>query len=124
MNRTNATVSFTGKSLSAKFRVRFVKRALAAAAIVAAALVSGSAWAAPDTWTGGGGDDNWLTALNWSPGSTNAPPLTQDSLTFSGSTQLTANNNYTYSGNNTITAGNSAFDGISFASGAGAFNLT
>jgi autotransporter-associated beta strand protein len=62
------------------------------------------------TWTGGGADDNWNTAGNW--GSTaltaNAP------LTFAGSANLSPNNN---------SAANTAYEGITFNSGAGAFSI-
>ena len=67
-----------------------------------------------DTWDGGGGDNNWNTALNWTAGSANRPPATGDALFFDGSTQLTANNNDS----------GFTFAGLTFNSTAGAFTLT
>ena len=69
-----------------------------------------------DTWNGAGADNNWLTAANWTAGSANKPPGTNDILFFDGTTRLTANNNY---GSTTNSVG-----GITFNSTAGAFVLT
>ena len=69
-----------------------------------------------DTWNGGGADNNWLTAANWTAGSANKPPGTNDILFFDGTTRLTANNNF---GSTTNSVG-----GITFNSTAGAFVLT
>ena len=69
-----------------------------------------------DTWNGGGADNNWLTAANWTAGSANKPPGTNDVLFFDGTTRLTANNNYSSTTNN--------IGGITFNATAGAFVLT
>ncbi len=79
-------------------------------ASTALALLSGLADA--QTWNGAGGDNNWGTGANWTGGSP-IPSATTD-ISFSGSTQLNPNNNYT------------AFDdfrNILFNSGAGGFVL-
>ncbi len=82
---------------------------------LAVAVLTRPAAAATDTWTdnGGSGDDNWATGTNWSDGA-NAAPSPYDSLLFTGANGLTNNNNFT--------AG-TAFDGITFNSGASAFTL-
>ncbi len=67
---------------------------------------------AQDLWTGGGADANWMTAGNWQSG---AIPTAGDNLTFGGSTNPSPNNNF---------AANTAFSGITFASGATNFTLT
>jgi autotransporter-associated beta strand protein len=69
-----------------------------------------------DTWNGGGGDNNWNTAGNWTAGSANKPPIAGDSIFFDGLTQLNANNNFTAPAN--------SFNGINFNATAGAFILT
>jgi autotransporter-associated beta strand protein len=61
------------------------------------------------TWTGGGADNNWQTPANWT-----ALPNAGDSLNFAGSTRLTSTNNY---------PSNTAFGGVVFSSGGGAFVL-
>lgn len=61
------------------------------------------------TWTGGGADANWQTSANWT-----ALPNAGDSLNFAGSTRLTNTNNY---------PSNTAFGGVFFSSGGGAFVL-
>ncbi len=65
------------------------------------------------TWNGGGADNNFGTAANWTGG---APvPGTTTVLTFAGSTRLAPVNNYT------------AFDDFGqwiFAAGAGSFTIT
>ena len=63
-----------------------------------------------NTWNGGGADDNWTTAGNWSPGT----PSAGDSLIFDGSTRLTPNND--------LTSG-TLIGGINFAPGASPFTL-
>jgi autotransporter-associated beta strand protein len=70
--------------------------------------------AGTDTWSGGGANNNWSTAGNWSSASAHEPPISGDSLIFTGTTRLTANNNlssFTYAG-------------LTFSSTAGAFTLT
>lgn len=52
-------------------------------------LITAQAPAATLLWNGGGGDDNWSTALNWSGVAFTAG----DSLQFGGSTRLTPVNN-------------------------------
>lgn len=63
-----------------------------------------------NTWNGGGADDNWSTAGNWSPGAPNAG----DSLIFDGSTRPTPNNDFSVG---------TGFGGIQFAPLASAFTL-
>ena len=65
------------------------------------------------TWDGGGGDANWGTAANWT-GDTAPTFPSAGTLTFAGSTQLTANNEAT---GRTVT-------GITFDAAAGAFTLS
>ena len=77
------------------------------AAAASSALI-GTVHAAPVTWTGGGANDNWTTASNWSP----AAAVAGDVLTFDGSTRLTPLNDF---------AAGTAFGGIAFAPAAGAF---
>ena len=77
-------------------------------------LVSASSSeAATFTWDGGGGDSNWLTALNWSADVAPTALISND-LAFGGTLNLTTNNNFT--------AG-SSFGNLTFAAGAGAFSL-
>ena len=70
-----------------------------------------------DTWTGGAGDNNWNTGLNWSGGSSgvNTPPATGDTPVFGaqGAGTLTLNNDI---------AGGS-FLGLTFNANAPAFTL-
>lgn len=63
------------------------------------------------TWTGGGTDNLWSDAANWG----GTAPVSGNSLTFDGSTRLTA----TYD----IAPNNLAFGAIAFSSNAGAFIL-
>ena len=66
------------------------------------------------TWDGGGADDNWGTAENWSPDGLPPVGATVD-LTFDGSVRLNSVNNYM------------AFDdfhSLTFAATAGAFTLS
>lgn len=67
--------------------------------------------AGTSTWDGGAALAPWSNALNWTGDSA---PNANDSLVFAGTVQLTATNDYT--------AG-TQFNGITFASGAGAFVL-
>jgi autotransporter-associated beta strand protein len=62
------------------------------------------------TWTGGGADNNWMTANNWG-GTAPVPNLI---LNFGGTTQTNNNNNF---------AAGTQFNGMQFLSGAGAFVL-
>jgi autotransporter-associated beta strand protein len=62
------------------------------------------------SWVGGGADDNWQTAGNWT-----SLPTAGQQLYFDGTTNLTSNNNF---------ATNTAFSGITFEGTAGAFVLT
>jgi len=82
--------------------------------LITALFAGASAHAATWTWTGLGTDDNWSTAANWSDGVTTGTPATGDTLIFSGTTQLTSNND--------LAAGTS-FAGIQFAADAGKFEL-
>src|SRR5262249_34827358 len=66
--------------------------------------------AAPRTWDGGGGDDNWMTAANWQD---DLGPNPGDQLVFAGTVRLTPNNNFPT---------NTPFHSITF--NAGGFNLT
>jgi len=89
-----------------------LSRWLASLALMTAgttALQAGS-----DTWSGLGADNNWGTAGNWAVSSANQPPVSGDSLIFSGSTQTTANNNLSAF----------SFGGLTFSPVAGAFSLT
>ena len=62
-------------------------------------------------WDGGGADDNWTTAENWT---TDTAPVAGDSLVFAGSTRLEPDNDF---------ASGTSFNGIKFKSGAGNFDL-
>ncbi|HXI69178.1 MAG TPA: cadherin-like beta sandwich domain-containing protein [Verrucomicrobiae bacterium] len=68
-----------------------------------------------DTWLGNS-DVNWATGGNWSP-AVNAPPIGGDSLIFgsAGSAGGLLNNNI---------AANTAFNALTFSSGAGAFTFS
>lgn len=63
----------------------------------------------PTTWIGNGADSYWQTAGNWS-----SQPVSGDTLYFAGSAKLTSTNNY---------PANTAFGGLLFNSGGGAFFL-
>ena len=69
-----------------------------------------AAFAANDTWTGGGADGKWQTPGNWS----GTPPASGDALTFQGTVRLNNTNNF---------SANTVFNGITFNNPAGAFNL-
>ena len=85
---------------------------LAAASLLSAAIFTSPASAADKTWDGGGGNNNWNTPTNWTD---NLAPVANDVLIFDGAVRLAPNNNYT--------AG-TQFNGLIFAAGASAFNLT
>lgn len=89
----------------------FVSGILALWAAIGSPAAAQTTW----TWTGGGGDGNWANGANWTYNSgTIADPLTGQSLTFAGVTQVSTTNNTTANG----TAGRMAF-----SAGAGAFTL-
>ena len=62
-------------------------------------------------WDGGGADDNWATAENWT---NNVAPVPGQTLVFAGSTRLEPDNDF---------ASGTSFNGIKFKSGAGNFDL-
>jgi fibronectin-binding autotransporter adhesin len=64
------------------------------------------------TWDGGGGNDLWSTAANWSG---DVAPLVDDYLVFAGTTRLTPSNDYT---------ADTRFGSITFNNTAGAFTLS
>lgn len=66
--------------------------------------------AAERTWTGGGSDALWSTAANWNTG----VPVSGDTLVFAGTTKLANTNDL---------PADTAFGGLAFAKGAGAFVL-
>ena len=71
-------------------------RAAVVVSLAVSACISGSAITAlgiptTDTWTGGGADNNFLTALNWNASTGNAPPVPGDILAFDGSRRFTRN---------------------------------
>src|SRR5438034_2867813 len=79
--------------------------------VVVFTFLSWTAFAAVDTWSGGGNPDfDWSNAGNWG-GITPAPG---DTLVFSGGTGLTVTND--------LTVG-TIYNGFSFAAGAGPFTL-
>ncbi len=112
--RSKLVLVVGGHLTNCSSRGKRVALLMLAAAPAVGMLCSRSAVAATDTWIGGGADGNWLTTGNWATGTGNAPPVTNDILTFGGTTNLTTNNNF---------AANTQFNGISFNSGAGAFTL-
>jgi fibronectin-binding autotransporter adhesin len=63
------------------------------------------------TWDGTGADNKWMTGLNWG----GVAPVGGDSLLFSGTTKLTADNDFVV---------DTSFAGITFNSNAGAFILS
>jgi len=78
---------------------------------MALAFVATSVCAANSTWNGGSASDsNWSSADNWG----GAAPVAGNALFFGGTARL--------SNNNDLSAG-TAFSGITFSSGAGAFAL-
>jgi hypothetical protein len=62
-------------------------------------------------WDGGGANDNWATAENWT---NNVAPVPGQTLVFAGSTRLEPDNDF---------ASGTSFNGIKFKSGAGNFDL-
>jgi autotransporter-associated beta strand protein len=114
MNQLPSTASFTKKFFAANRCSQSIRRALAAAALSTAALLSGgNAMAATDTWSGA--TDAYWANSNWTGG--NNPPVTGDSLTFgatSGSTTL-------YDNLNTSTVAN--FNTITFTAAAPAYKF-
>jgi len=87
---------------------------LAPAIFISGAFTVNVAFAANglDTWTGGSTPTNWNVAGNWT--GANTPPIAGDTLAFGGTTGLINTNNL---------AANTAFNGILFNPGAGAFSL-
>jgi len=79
--------------------------------LIAMSLACSKTWGATRTWDGGGNGTNWRTSNNWSP---NTRPAANDSLVFAGTTSVSNTNNF---------AADTAFAGISFSNGAGAFTL-
>ena len=79
--------------------------------LAAATVFASQSHAANITWDGGGADANWATATNWG---TDVAPIAADALFFAGTTRLSNTNN--------LTAG-TAFAGVTFNAGAGAFVL-
>ncbi|HSY19515.1 MAG TPA: autotransporter-associated beta strand repeat-containing protein, partial [Candidatus Acidoferrales bacterium] len=74
-------------------------------------LVAKPAFAATDTWNGGAvPDGNWLTPGNWN----GVTPTTNDLLVFTGGTQTATTNNF---------SAGTAFNNLSFSSGASPFTL-
>jgi autotransporter-associated beta strand protein len=67
----------------------------------------------PSVWSGGGLNDNWNNAANWTANNVPVPSTTYD-LQFAGSTRLTPSNDFTAGSN---------FRNITFNTGAGAFTL-
>ena len=74
------------------------------------ALLGTGAQAANRTWNGGGADNTWTNAANWG----GTAPVANDLLFFDGTTRLTNTNNI---------GANTAFNGLTFNSTAGAFTL-
>jgi fibronectin-binding autotransporter adhesin len=89
---------------------RVARRIVPALVAGALLLAATSGRAATDTWTGGGGDANWLTGANWG----GTAPIANDILNFAGLLNLITNNNF---------AAATQFNGITFAANAGAFTL-
>lgn len=79
-------------------------------------LIASCATAATYTWDGGGSDDNWSTGANWVGDPTSPTPFVSgDTVIFDGTTRLSPNNNITG-----LTLGSNS---ITFAAGAGSFNI-
>src|SRR4051794_22870871 len=83
-------------------RTPVVRRAILAAAAVAALGGAFAPRASADTWDGGGADPNWTPNANWLDDTAPVPP---EALIFAGSPRLTSNNDY---------AANTLFNGIAF----------
>ncbi len=89
----------------------YTGRRIFASPIIALLLSSTFAFSqANKTWNGAGADNNWTTPANW-----NAAVVAGDSLIFGGTTRLAPVNSF---------AAGTAFAGITFNSGAGAFVLS
>ncbi len=93
-----------------KFTLKFTSIATAAGL---ACLLSAGNLHAGNTWDGGGGNGSWSDLANWDSNST---PVSPTLLTFGGTSQLASNND--------LFAAATTFNGITFASGAGAFTLS
>src|SRR6266478_6522498 len=87
------------------------RRVLVAACAAVLGTAAG-AWATPQTWNGGGADDNWTTSGNWIGG---VKPLAGDALLFDGPGRLTPTNDF---------AAATSFSGIRFTAAAGGFTLS
>ncbi len=81
------------------------------AALAAVCGFAGVSYAADRIWTGEGTDANWSTAANWG----GTAPVENDALVFGGITRLANSNDL---------AVDTRLNGITFRTGAGAFNLT
>ncbi|MGN6366671.1 MAG: beta strand repeat-containing protein [Phycisphaerae bacterium] len=99
------------RNIALPFQNGWIHRKVVAGALAATALWASQAFAATDTWTGAGGDNNWTTAANWG----GAVPAATDTLVFSGSTRLNPNNNF---------ANGTSFGNLIFNGGSGAFSIT
>jgi autotransporter-associated beta strand protein len=86
-----------------------MKRAMS---MLSGVLISVAVQAADRTWDGGGSDANWSTVNNWDGNAT--APSAGDTLIFGGAAWI--------SNNNDLSAG-TAFSGITFTNGVGAFVL-
>src|SRR4051812_14740493 len=86
---------------------------VAASAVAAVCVGPNAASAVSRTWTGIGSNDNWSTAINWTP--IGAPINGQDQLFFDGTNRLTPNNDFA--------AGFRPLS-LTFNAGAGPFVLT
>src|SRR4051794_41830115 len=73
-------------------RAPVVRRAILAAAAVAALGGAFAPRASADTWDGGGADANWSTGNNWAD---NTAPVPPEALSFAGNIQLTNHNDFT-----------------------------
>ena len=70
-----------------------------------------SSFATTRTWTGLGGDNNWMNGANWG----GTAPSANDDLIFAGSTNTSTSNNF---------PGGTNFHSITFASGASGFSIS
>jgi autotransporter-associated beta strand protein len=101
------------RSTISKFRVRpalVCRSSIKAWVFVALTALTFSSGQA-QTWDGGGLVAPWSNATNWVG---DVAPVANNSLTFAGTTQLSTSNDY---------SAGTQFNGITFASGAGAFVL-
>jgi len=81
-------------------------------AAISLAVVTAPSFAAVKTWDGGGSNDNWQTGPNWNA---DTAPLADDQLVFAGTVRLNAANDF---------AAGTLFNGFTFPTGAGTFNLS